>query len=670
MKRQPPPVSPSPATLLRPVAALLLAAGPLAFWANASRAQALPGRPAALAQAAQPARAPQPQPSDPLAPYAVQPGDTLIGLGRSMLVPPSAWREVARLNKLPNPNRIQPGQTLLIPLRLLRGSDAPAQVVGTTGDVRLDGQALAVAASGATPAVLHVGQLLTTAASSSAVVQLGDGSRVQIAPGSEFGLGESRLYVLRPAHGGTKAAAQQGAATPSLAGAAASTSAPAGAATATDASVADGEGLFAHTMRLIQGSIEVFATKVLRAKPLEVETPTAVIGVRGTDYRVQAGPAALGVAAAPPASAAAALAPAADADQSTRTEVLTGLVRADTVAAAPGTPAAQANPPALSQASLPAGPASGADVPAGFGAALRPGQPPTVVPLLPAPDLTGVPARFERPVVRIEWPSAGLPARVQVAADNGFERVVRDEIVPPGAPARLLGLDDGTWQLRVRSIDAQGIEGRDAQRAFTLKARPEPPAPSEPAARAKLSVGSVHFAWAENLQATHYRIEVAQDAGFAQPVFQAQDWTGGQQQVTLDQPGAYFWRLGSVRADGDQGPWGDTQSFELRPLPSAPSGGLSSDGRTLALRWSGRAEDRQQVELARDIAFSQGVTRADLGEAEWSVPRPDVPGTYYFRYRSVESDGFVSPWSSTLKISVPRDWTGVWLLLLPALFAL
>src|SRR5438309_6347066 len=35
--------------------------------------------------------------------------DTLIHLSRTVLVSPRAWREVARINKLPDPNLILPG---------------------------------------------------------------------------------------------------------------------------------------------------------------------------------------------------------------------------------------------------------------------------------------------------------------------------------------------------------------------------------------------------------------------------------------------------------------------------------------------------------------------------------------------------------------------------------
>jgi hypothetical protein len=515
--------------------------------------------------------------------YTVTPHDTLIGLGKTLLVNPASWPEVARLNALRDPNRITPGQTLQVPFRLLRSAQVPARIVSVEGSVTLDGQA-AKAGDAVQP-----GQVLGTSASSSAVLALGDGSRVKLAPLSETRLDEHRRFDLR--------------------------------ANADSAGQAEAEGVFATTMRLARGAVEVLASKVLRAKPLEVTTPTAVIGVRGTEFRVR------------------------HAEATSATEVLEGRVHADAQGAA------------------------GADVPAGFGAALQAGRAPEVVSLPAAPDLAAVPARFERPVLRFALPGETLPLRVQIAADAGFDRVLRDETVAPGAETRIAGLADGTWHLRVRRIDSHGVEGFDSRRELLLKARPEPPAVMGPRAQAKQSVGSVPIAWAENTEASRYRLEVARDTSFKDVVERLDSLAGAHTQVSLAEPGVYFWRMASVRADGDTGPWGDARSFELRPLPEPPAGGLSGDGQTLDLRWSGRPQDHQQVELARDPAFDQVIARDELAEAHWQLPRPEMPGNVYFRYRSVESDGFASPWSSTLKIEVPRgkDWL---YLLLPLLLAL
>ncbi len=513
--------------------------------------------------------------------YTVTAKDTLIGLGRNLLVSEAAWPEVAQLNGLRNPNFITPGQVLKMPLRLLRGAQVPAKVLSVEGNVTLAGQR--VKAGDALPQ----GQVLQTATASSALLQLGDGSRVKVMPLTEAGLDEHRHFDLRP-------------------------NAAAGEAS---------EGLFASTMRLVRGSIEVLASKVQRAKPLEVTTPTAVIGVRGTEYRVHAQVA------------------------QSSTEVLEGKVRAD------------------------ANDADGAEVPAGFGATLQAGVAPKVVALPPAPDLGGVPARFERPLVRFASPAPEAPVRVQVAADEKFERLVRDLRVAAGREVRIAGLEDGPWQMRVRRVDALGVEGYDAQRGFTLKARPEPPAPMGPRLAAKMPVGAVNLAWAENIEADHYRLQVATDPSFSQPLQDKPAVKGAKTDLQLGQAGVYHWRLAAVRADGDQGPWGDPQMFELRPLPEPPAGGVAPDGKSLSLSWVGRAQDKQQVELATDAAFSQVIARQELSQAQWELPVPDVSGKVYFRYRSVEPDGFTTPWSSTLVIELPRNWNYLWIIA-PLLLAL
>ncbi|MEF7616335.1 FecR domain-containing protein [Aquincola sp. MAHUQ-54] len=517
-------------------------------------------------------------------PIEVREGDTLWRLSNEVFAGPAAWREVARLNRLPDGNRIYPGQVLNVPQRLLRTDPVAARLVGVEGDVRVDGRP----ASAGT--ILGAGQALTTAGNASAVVELDDGSRVRVQPASEAGLAQSARVGARP----------------------------------------DDDGFFAGTMRLVRGSLEVLAARLLRAKPLEVQSPTAVIGVRGTEYRVHHGD-----------------------DLGTRTEVLEGLVRAD-----------------------PAGrPEAGVDVAMHYGAAVGgPAAAAVLRPLPPGPALGELPGTFERPVVRFAVPGEATALRVQVAHDERFERIVSDERLPAGAEVRIAGLPDGDWSLRVRRVDASGIEGLDSTHRFTLAARPEPPAPSAPRAGGQVGAGTVWFTWAESLEAQHYHLQVARDAAFTQLVFADPQIVGPRIAVHLPQAGNYHWRIASVRPpQGErrtQGPWSDPQALTVRAAPPAAGGGLSSDGRQLDLRWTGRPEDRQQVELARDEGFTQGVVRAELDAPNWTLPRPEQPGTYYFRYRSVEPDGFVTPFSGTLKLEIERDWRGLWLLGVPLLFVL
>lgn len=516
--------------------------------------------------------------AEPMLDYRVHPRDTLIGLSQQVFVSPQAWREIARLNRLPDPDRIRPGQVLRVPTRLMRSTALPARLTSTVGEVTVDGRPAQLGAE------LAEGQALQTGTSASAVVELADGSRLRVPPSSLAEVLASRRYG-------------------------APNEAPAAAA----------DGWFAGAMRLVRGSVEVFASKLRRAKPLEVNTPTAVVGVRGTHYRVAYDEAANGA---------------------TRSEVLEGLVRLD---AADGR--------------------SGTDLRAGFGAAVDAGAgTPRATALAAAPDLSRVQDRFERPLVRFALPAEASPVRVQVAQDAAFDQVVNDQVAAAGSDVRIAGLADGTWHLRARRVDALGLEGYDAARSFVLKARPEPPATSAPRSNAKQAVGTVEFAWAENTEAASAHLQVASDASFTQPLVDRQGLSGNGAQADIGAAGTYYWRMASVRADGDHGPFSDVQIFELRPMPEPPQGGIGADGRSLVLSWSGRPEDRQQVELARDPEFKDIVARAELPSPEWSLPTPSSSGSYYFRYRSIEPDAYVSPYSSTLKIEVPRDWRLLWLL--------
>ena len=523
--------------------------------------------------------------AEPSVAFSINAGDTLIGLSERVFVSPDAWREIAVLNRLNKPYLLVPGQVLQVPVRLLRWTAAASTLTSVSGEVRVDGRA------GAALETLNEGQSIETGLQGSAVLELADQSIIKLAPSSLAEVVTSRRHT----------ASGDGASSPST-------------------------GLFSGVLRVLRGSVEVFATKVLRAKPLEVNTPTAVVGVRGTQYRVGFDEAA---------------------NRSTRTEVIEGQVRFDAGANANATAATRAN---------------GADVSGGFGAAVdAAGAAPTVVKLLVAPDLASTPERFERPIVRFGLAAEVQPLRLQVAADAEFNKVVRDLRVEPGTEVRVAGLDDGQWHLRARRVDPLGIEGFDAVRPFVLKARPEPPAPSQPRRGAKQTVGAVEFAWAQNVEAGSHRLQIARDQAFKDVVLDRDAVPGTAVRVDMPAQGSYFWRLASIRPNGDPGPFGDPLSFELRATPEPPKGGLGGDG-GLAFNWAGRPQDRQQVELARDTEFKDIVAKAELTTSEWVLPKPDRAGDYFFRYRSIEPDGFVSPYSSTLKIVVPKDWSSLWLL--------
>ncbi len=479
-----------------------------------------------------------------------------------------------------------------MPERYLHSQVVPARLVSAFGDVRIGDKPVAAGVA------FNVGDTIRTGESSTAVVQLADGSHVKLAPSTEGRLDEQRRFRIR----------------------------------ATAAAIDD--GLVAASLRLLSGSIEVFASKVLRARPLEVSTPTAVIGVRGTTYRVRND--------VMPATAAA------SAVNVSGTEVLEGKVHAQVGAAAAGV---------------------AVDIPAKFGASLEPGRKPVVLPLPPAPDLSGVPPLFDRLPIKVRLPG-GLPLRVQVANDAAFDHIQLDTRVHAGDDVRIPQLADGQWHLRVRAISPEGLEGLDAVRDFQLRARPESPFLVDPPANAKLPVGDVALRWTHTPDAASYVVEVARDAQFAQVALRDDKVRG---ERTVFHPtdsdfgaadGVYWWHVASVTADGRRGAWGDTQALVMRPTPRAPLGRVSPDGSAIELTWGGLPEDRAEVEMARDAAFRQIVARGDFGAPNGKLARPSA-GTVYARYRFVEPDGFRSGWSDPVKIEVESDWRKAWRALQP-----
>ena len=530
-------------------------------------------------------------PDDLLLPYTVTTHDTLIGLNRTLFTEPGAWKEVSRINHLPDSNRINPGEVLQVPARYLRSKVVPAQLLSAFGDVRIVGKP---AAAGAT---LNVGDAIRTGDASSAVVQLADGSHVKLAPNTEGRLDEQRRFQIK----------------------------------ATAAAIDD--GLVAASLRLLSGTVEVFASKVLRARPLEVSTPTAVIGVRGTVYRVRND--------VTPATAAA------SAVNASATEVLEGKVHAQVGSAA----------------------AQSADVPAGFGAPLEAGRKPVVLPLPPAPDLGGIPASFDQLPLRLHIPGT-LPLRVQIADDAAFDHIQLDLHVDAGDDIRVPRLADGAWHLRARAISAEGLEGRDAVRDFQLHARPESPFLVDPPANAKRPVGDITLHWTHNADAAAYVVEVARDEQFTQIALRDEHVRG---ETLVFHPtdtdygaadGVYWWRVVSVDAGGRRGAWGDSQALILRPTPRAPMGRVSPDGSGIELSWGGNPDDRAEVEMARDAGFNEIVARGDFGAPNGTLRRPPA-GTYYARYRFVEPDGFKTSWSAPVKIDVESNWHKAWRALLP-----
>ncbi len=354
---------------------------------------------------------------------------------------------------------------------------------------------------------------------------------------------------------------------------------------------------------------------------LEISTPSASAVVRGTRFRVAS-------AIDPPI---------------TRTEVVEGRVRV-------------------------ANEAGSVRLKAGTGTIVRPGQPPVrPTRLLPPPDLNGIAERFERLRLRIGWPEVtnAVDYRAQVAVTGTEPALLWLDVAVSNPQVELPELPDGHYVLRVRALDEVGLEGLEASRAFELDARPEPPATVEPRPDQTVRKIRPRLRWTEPAGAVAYRLQVARSAQFANPLIdrEVRDATSLDLDIDLAR-GAYHWRLATIDASAEQGPFGDAQAFLVRPTPAAPEAqATTSEEDGVFIRWqAGLPGQTYEVQLADDQDFSQAVRSETTARPDLVLPALDRD--VWFRVRTVDTDGYQGPYGTPQRIEGPREqpW---WLLILP-----
>lgn len=511
--------------------------------------------------------------------YVVRPGDNPWNLTERYLKNIDYWPRIQDYNQILDPEAIQPGTVLRIPVAWMRAEPGSARVVDARGQVehRL-GERVEFLVPGAR---VRPGAVIRSGEDSSLTLEFPDGSRSLVGANTELTLREIRRLK-------ASGAQQLG-------------------------------------IELRRGDIENVVRPVGRGGGRYIiHTPAAVAAVRGTDFRASAH------------------------GDDMRAETLEGEV-------------ALQNRRGTTR--LPAG--TGSHVTAGK-------APERASRLLPAPQLDGLPAVIDRVPFRLPLePVAGaLGYRTQIAADASFSALDSDRT---GADPAALGterLADGSYRMRVRAIDARGLEGVDGERTIVIDARPEPPFPSLPGQGGFATDERVRFVWAHSPEATGYHFQLAADDGFERVLLSRDDLR--EAQLTLDEElpsGDYWWRVALSTAAEGRGPYSDVQRFR-RPPPGPAAEPPKVDGDTLQLRW--RATDgveRYEIQLARSADFAAPEHSLEATTAELDMARPEG-GTWHIRIRAQEAGSPPGPWSKPQQIEVPHSHWRALLVLLPLLFAL
>ncbi|GAB7537477.1 FecR family protein [Burkholderia sp. 3C] len=175
-------------------------------------------------------------------PYVTHDGDTLYAISQQYLQGADDWRQVARLNGVPAPKRLQRGLAIRLPAARLRTVLLAARPVAMHGAVERAGRTTAFGPLAA-DATLGEGDRLRTGADGFVTLELTDGTHLSLPPDSEIGLTALHRTVLTQT--------------------------------------------LSRTIDLKRGSVDSDVTHMKRPDDrFQIRSPSVVAGVRGTRFRV------------------------------------------------------------------------------------------------------------------------------------------------------------------------------------------------------------------------------------------------------------------------------------------------------------------------------------------------------------------------------------------------
>ena len=115
-------------------------------------------------------------------------GDTLAKICRTYLLDPGEWRQIAELNRLANPNLIEPGQVLIIPVRLLKAAPGTGSASFLRGKAEVKQPGSEVWSLLAKGDVVSSGSFVRTLESSVVEITFESGDTCLLRPGTTLGI--------------------------------------------------------------------------------------------------------------------------------------------------------------------------------------------------------------------------------------------------------------------------------------------------------------------------------------------------------------------------------------------------------------------------------------------------------------------------------------------------
>ncbi|MBU1232003.1 MAG: FecR domain-containing protein [Proteobacteria bacterium] len=312
------------------------------------------------------------------------------------------------------------------------------------------------------------------------------------------------------------------------------------------------------------------------------------------------------------------------------------------------------------------------DVTAGFGTTVTKGEGPgSLVRLLSTPEILSPPNYSRKLPVDIKWQKVdgAEKYRVQIHSAEGEQTLLVDEVL--SIPRfNSSALEDGDYIIGVRAIDANGLEGKNAERILKLDARPQPPLAISPKDGEIVRTVLPTFEWSTPTGGTGYHFQLSEYPDLSSPVIDSTEVTGTRLNPEQLSPGTYYWHLATF-ADTKKGPFSPIWNFILRPAPKAPdlSEMSTEENETnITLHWqAGTTGQQYKIQLAEDPGFQKILQAEQLLQPELAMERP--ANLVYFRVKVIDIDGFEGDWSPAQQIKPPpAPWYYVIMPIIPFLF--
>lgn len=270
--------------------------------------------------------------------------------------------------------------------------------------------------------------------------------------------------------------------------------------------------------------------------------------------------------------------------------------------------------------------------------------------LLPAPEPRSIALRAGH----LSW--APVPGarryRGQISTTPDFITLIVDEVTDDTRIA-LPALANGSYRLRVRAIDEDGIEGHDALGAASVSL--QPPFAIAPTDGSATGAERPRFRWASMGDGASYRFQLAADASFESPLVDEPALEKTELRVPKAlMPGEYHWRVAAVDGSGQVSPFSDGVRFNVQAAegPAVESGVDAADKNALHVRWpAGETGQRYRFQLSRKADFSQLEVDRELDVNQITLPGLRS-GTWYARTQIIDSDGYASPFGPAQSIKL------------------